>query len=150
MHPKLLGGMRPHELRDHHIKKLSRAKCRRYTRRAVRDVSVWTCRVGGFTALQAPGCCLSDRWKIVPTSNLWTGSNGKAMKMAADHTCQATAQNPSFESDVCLMLCCCFSLCFWHCSVSFYSCFYNMIFSFYLDFLNIWLLLLLSTFLAFI
>lgn len=56
---------------------------------------LWTCRVGGFTALQAPGCWFSDRWKIVPTSNLWTGSNGKGMEMAVDYTCQASAQNPS-------------------------------------------------------
>lgn len=100
-----------------------------YTRCAVRDVSEWTCKVGGFTALQAPGCWFSDRWKIAPTSNLWTGCNGKGMEMEVDHPCQTSASDPSLESDVCLMPCCCFTGCFWLCSISLLHCF-----------LNIWLL----------
>lgn len=72
-----LGSMCPRELWDHHIKKSSMAKCRRYTSRAVRDGSVWTCGEGGFTACTPLSCCFSDRWKIVPTSKLWTGGNGK-------------------------------------------------------------------------
>lgn len=93
------------------------------TQHAVRKVCVQTWRVGGFTALQAPGCWFSDRWKIVPTSNLWSGSNGKGMETAADHTCQRSSQNPVMKV---------FDAAVRRSSPT-------MIITFYLRFLNIWL-----------
>lgn len=52
-----------------------------------------------------PGWRFSDRCKIVPTSNLWRGSNGNEMEMAVDHTCRgSTWWNPSFESSPRMMV----------------------------------------------
>lgn len=57
------------------------------------------------------------------------------MEMAVDQTCQASVQNPSFESDARSTPWCCFIWRLKRCSVSFQTgFFYAMIISFYLRF----------------